>query len=180
MLALAAPVAADGTLVTQPPGQSGNSIVYVSSPGFVNNGTAVNPVSGSNACTDPSCGATLVCNAGLCYSAGSACAVNGCGIPNYGICTVAGCGIPNYGTCTVAGCGIPNYGTCTVNGCVAPAYGCDVNTCGALGYTAAGPIVGVTGNGNIIVYDVRGGTYDTYGRDASGRLCETDSNGSCI
>ncbi len=167
MLALAAPVAADGTLVTQPPGQGGNSIVYVSSPGFVNNGTAVNPVNGTNACTDSTCGGTFACNAGFCYPVGTACAVNGCGIPY-------------YGTCAVVGCGVPYYGTCTLNGCIAPAYGCDVTTCGNLGYTAAGPIVGVASNGNIIVYDVRGGSYDTYGRDASGRLCETDSTGACI
>lgn len=160
MLALAAPVAADGgTLVTQPAGQDGNSIVYVSSPGFVNNGTAVNPVNGALTCTDATCGGTFVCNAGFCYPTGTACTVYGCGIPNYGVCNVYGCGIPYYG-------GVPTAG-------------CNVYACGSLGVTAAGPIVGVDGNGNIIVYDVRGGTYDTYTRDASGRLCEADSTGNC-
>jgi hypothetical protein len=167
MLALAVPVAADGTLVTQPPGQAGNSVVYVSSPGFVNNGTAVNPVNGNVTCADATCGGALVCNGGLCYSAGAVCAVNGCAVPNYGV-------------CAVVGCGIPNNGVCAVNGCVAPAYGCDVTTCGNLGYTAAGPIVGYAPNGDLIVYDVRGGDYETIGRDTNGRYCETDSTGACI
>ncbi|MGI8689993.1 MAG: hypothetical protein ACR2M3_15555 [Thermomicrobiales bacterium] len=170
MLALAAPVAADGSgLVTQPAGQAGNSIVYVSSPSFVNNGTSVNPIS----CADPSCGVNAVCTANACYPAGTICTLNGCGIPNNGVyCNVTyGCGVPvNY-----AG-GVPiNYGGCAFTGCVGQIYG----NGGTLGYTAAGPIVGVDQNGNPIVYDVRGGSFDTYTRGPNGQVCEADSNGNC-
>lgn len=93
------------------------------------------------------------CTANACYPAGTVCTVNGCGIPTIGVCNVAGCGIS---VCAVYGCGGGN-----------------------LGVTAAGPIVGIDGNGNPIVYDVRGGSYDTYTRDANGRVCEADSRGNC-
>lgn len=175
MLALTAPVAADGGgLVTTLPGQDANSnIIVVSSPGYINNGTAVNPIngttingttiSGTTVCTDPSCGA--VCTANACYPAGTVCTVNGCGIPI------------NGGGCTIYGC---VGGTCAVNGCVTTVNGtCSVYGCGTLGYTAAGPIVGVDPNGNPIVYDVRGGGYDTYTRAPNGQLCEADSTGAC-
>ncbi len=173
MLALAVPVAADGSgLVTQPAGQGGNSIVYVSSPGFVNNGTAVNPIS----CGDPSCGVNAVCTANACYPAGTVCTINGCGIPtNGGFCdTNFGSAVPiNYGN------GVPiNYGGCSFSGCAGQFFG-NVAQGGTLGYTAAGPIVGIDQNGNPIVYDVRGGSLDTYTRGPNGVLCEADSRGNC-
>ncbi|GEM_PF-3778626 len=67
MLALASPVTASG-LVTPLAGQDPNSnVIVVSSPGFINNVTAVNPVTnGANFCTDPTCGGTFVCNANGC------------------------------------------------------------------------------------------------------------------
>ncbi|MDQ2786457.1 MAG: hypothetical protein M3Y58_15815 [Chloroflexota bacterium] len=173
MLALAAPVAADGNgLVTQPAGQGGNSIVYVTSPGFANNGTAVNPIT----CADPSCGTNAVCTANACYPAGTVCDANGCGIPNNGVfCNVAnGCGVPiNYGNCAFYGCAGQVYGPGQIYG------NCAAGGCGTLGYTAAGPIVGVDNNGNPIVYDVRGGSFDTYTRAANGQVCEADSHGNC-
>lgn len=182
MLALAAPVAADGGLVTQPAGQGGNSIVYVTSPGFANNGTAVNPINngsvnnGINGCIDASCGGNAVCTVNFCYPAGTICTVNGCGIPNNGfVCDPNfGCGVPiNYGN------GVPiNYGNCAFTGCAGQIYGNGVGG-GTLGYTAAGPIVGVDQFGNPIVYDVRGGSFDTYTRGPNGQVCEADSNGNC-
>lgn len=168
MLALAAPVAADGGLVTQPAGQDGNSIVYVTSPGFANNGTAVNPINngvnnGINGCFDPSCGA--IPNNGV------FCNANGCGtLNNGGFCD------PNFG------CGVPiNFGGCAINGgCFGQFFGnCAAGGCGTLGYTAAGPIVGIDQNGNPIVYDVRGGSLDTYTRGPNGQVCEADSRGNC-
>ncbi|MDQ6833163.1 MAG: hypothetical protein M3008_07175, partial [Chloroflexota bacterium] len=107
---------------------------------------------------------------------------------------VNGCGIPgNGGFCNFNGCGIPiNYGGCTFNGCAGQFFGagqfygggqfygnCVVGGCGTLGYTAAGPIVGIDQNGNPIVYDVRGGSLDTYTRGPNGVLCEADSRGNC-
>ncbi len=180
MLALAAPVAADGGLVTQPAGQDGNSIVYVTSPGFANNGTAVNPINngvanGINGCIDASCGGNVVCTVNTCFPAGTVCNVNGCGIPNNGVfCNVNGCSIPNNGVfCNVVnGCGVPiNVGQFNGN--------CAAGGCGTLGYTAAGPIVGIDQNGNPIVYDVRGGGYDAYTRGPNGQLCVADSRGNC-
>jgi len=175
MLALAAPVAADGNgLVTQPAGQGGNSIVYVTSPGFANNGTAVNPINngvnnGINGCIDASCGGNVVCTANACFPAGTICTINGCGIPNNG-----GFCDPNFG------CGVPiNFGGCAINGgCFGQFFG-NVAQGGTLGYTAAGPIVGIDQNGNPIVYDVRGGSLDTYTRAANGQVCEADSRGNC-
>lgn len=159
-----APVAADG-LVTVVPGQDANSsIIVVSSPGFVNNGTAAVPANINNG--------FAFCTVNACYPAGTVCTVNDCGIPTTGVCNVAGCGVP---VCAVNGCFGP---TCTVNGCIANTcaiYGCGGN----LGVTAAGPIVGVDGNGNPIVYDVRGGSFDTYTRDKNGQVCEADSRGQC-
>ena len=165
MLVLAVPVAADGNgLVTQPAGQGGNSIVYVTSPGFANNGTSVNPIS----CGDPSCGVNAVCTANACFPTGTICTINGCGIPNNG-----GFCDPNFG------CGVPiNFGGCTFSGCAGQFFG-NVAQGGTLGYTAAGPIVGIDQNGNPIVYDVRGGSLDTYTRAANGQVCEADSRGNC-
>lgn len=165
MLTMAVPVAADG-LVTVIPGQDPNAnVIVVSSPGYVNNGTATIPANINNG--------FAFCTANACYPAGTVCTVNGCGIQTTGVCNVAGCGVP---VCAVNGCFGP---TCTV-------YGCVTNTCGIygcgggnLGVTAAGPIVGIDGNGNPVVYDVRGGSYDTYTRDANGRVCEADSRGNC-
>jgi len=171
MLAMAAPVAADG-LVTTIPGQDPNApIQVVSSPGFVNNGTATNPVNGVaisngvNYCTNGACNENVICTQNACYPSGT-------------ICTTTGCGVPFGGVCYVNGCVTANP-ICTINGCVTPAYNCTVYGCGTLGVTAAGPIVGVDANGNTIVYDVRGGSYDTYTRDANGRVCEADSRGNC-
>ena len=161
MLALAAPVAADGsTLVTTLPGQDPNApIQVVSSPGFINTGTAVNPadviVNNGGA----------FCTATACYPAGTVCTVNGCTVPFFN------------GGCTINGCVVPN---CVVNGvnfCAAPF--CTVYGCNTLGYTAAGPIVAIDANGHTIVYDVRGGTYDTYTQGPNGKYCETDGGNTC-
>ena len=142
MLALAAPVAADG-LVTRIPGQDPNSnVIVVSSPAYANNGTAAIPPNINNG--------FAFCTANACYPAGT---------------VIQG----NVG-CTVAGCfpaGAVIQGQCAVNGC------------GTLGYTAAGPIVAVDNNGNPIVYDVRGGTFDTYTTSPNGVVCEADSTGAC-
>ncbi len=154
MLVLAAPVAADGGgLVTQPAGQSGNSIVYVSSPGFVNTGTAVNPINnGGNFCSDPSCGVTI--------NGQTVTFVNGQPV-------VFVNGQPFF----------VNNGQFFQNvGGFAPGNFCGGGFCG---YTAAGPIVGIDQNGNPIVYDVRGGSLDTYTRGPNGVLCEADSRGNC-
>jgi hypothetical protein len=164
MLALAAPVAADGnTLVTLLPGQDPNApIQVVASPGFVNNGTATNPITTNviNAANG-----NVVCTANACYPVGTVCTTVNCGFPVYG------------GGCTIYGCVAAG---CTVNGCIPTVNGaCSVYGCGTLGYTAAGPIVGVDNNGNPIVYDVRGGGYDTYTRGPNGLLCEADSSGNC-
>ncbi len=176
MLVLAVPVAADGGgLVTQPAGQSGNSIVYVSSPGFVNTGTAVNPINnGGNFCTDPSCGVTINGQTVTFVNGQPVVFVNGqpffVNNNNGFFCNVAN------------GCGVPiNYGGCTFNGCIGPGFNgnCAAGGCGTLGYTAAGPIVGIDQNGNPIVYDVRGGSLDTYTRGPNGVLCEADSRGNC-
>lgn len=169
MLALAAPVAADGgTLVTPLPGQDPNApIQVVSSPGFVNNGTATNPIT-TNIINSINNGinGNVVCTANACFPVGTVCTVNGCGIPiNGGVCTFNGCAVSN----------------CVVNGCVVPVVNgaCSISGCGTLGYTAAGPIVGVDNNGNPIVYDVRGGGFDTYTRGPNGIVCEADSTGNC-
>ena len=156
MLALAAPVAADG-LVTRVPGQDPNSnVIVVSSPAYANNGTAAIPANINNGFS--------YCTANACYPPG-------------GVCTVAGCGTPiYYGGCTVNGCAVPN---CAVTACVAPAANCNAYGCGTLGYTAAGPIVAVDNNGNPVVYDVRGGTFDTYTTSPNGVVCEADSTGAC-
>ncbi|MHB8646604.1 MAG: hypothetical protein ACYDAR_12520 [Thermomicrobiales bacterium] len=82
MLALAAPVAADG-LVTPLGGQDPNSnVVVVASPGFINTGTATFPLpNGGIVCADPTCGGTVVCN------------VNGCFVPT---CAVFACNPLGY------------------------------------------------------------------------------------
>ncbi len=131
----------------------------MSSPGYVNNGTAAIPPNINNG--------NAFCTANACYPAG-------------GVCTVAGCGAQFVnGGCNVYGCGAQFVnGGCTVYGCGVPTN-CSVYGCGTLGYTAAGPIVGVDGNGNPIVYDVRGGSFDTYTRGPNGVLCEADSAGNC-
>lgn len=91
MLALAAPVAADSsTLVTPLPGQNPNSnIIVVASPGFINNGTATNPLVNGG----------LSCNVNACYPPGTVCTIYGCGIPATGVgptCTVYSCGTLGY------------------------------------------------------------------------------------
>ncbi len=160
-------VAADTTnnantgLVQRFPGQDAQSpIQVVSSPGFVQSGTQANPFTGQ-----------VVNSAGQVVQYAPA---------NNGNCA-AGCGYygpgyygPGYGY-PVGGYYYGGYGY-PVNGVT---YGPGACGAGYCGYAAAGPIVGYDAHGNPIVYDVRGGTFDTYTTDKNGRVCEADSQGNC-
>ncbi|MCA1667724.1 MAG: hypothetical protein LC793_10110 [Thermomicrobia bacterium] len=155
MLALAAPVAAD-SLVTTIPGQDPSSnVIVVASPGFIANGLAANP-------------ANIFVNNGVPFCTAVAC------FPPGTVCTDAGCTVPFFGGCPATGCATP---ICTAQGCFLPT--CTIYGCSILGYTAAGPIVGFDGSGHAIVYDVRGGTYDTYTIGSDGKYCEIDGGETC-
>lgn len=160
MLAMAAPVGAEG-LVTRIPGQDPNSnVIVVTSPAYANNGTATIPANINNG--------YAYCTANACYPAGTV--IQGNTVCTAVACYPAGTVIQGNTICTVAACypaGTLIQGQCTVYGC------------GTLGYTAAGPIVGVDNNGNPIVYDVRGGSFDTYTTGPNGVVCEADSTGAC-
>jgi hypothetical protein len=162
------PVAADG-LVTTVPGQDPNSPVQVvSSPGFVQNGTAQVP-SGVNGGLYGSpyyyggayygnvgypVGAVPV-NGGYYYFNGQYYDANGnvvSGVPTGVVPVGAYPGYPYVGYCGYAG---------------------------SCGVTAAGPIVGYNGNGSILVQDASNGDVDTYVVDPnSGKYCETDASGN--
>lgn len=152
MLAVAAPVAADGTLVTPIPGQDAQApIQVVSSPGFVNNGTATNPITNTTINGQP---ITFVNGQAVTFVNGQPVTfVNGQPV------------FVNGGQFFFANPGF-----------FVPGATCFGGFCG---YTAAGPIVGVDGNGSTLVYDVRGGSVDAYTRGPNGILCEADSTGNC-
>jgi hypothetical protein len=160
------PVAADG-LVTTVPGQDPNSPVQVvSSPGFIQNGTAQVPngvngglygqyyYGGQYYYSTPGlpAGAYPV-NGGYYFFNGQYYDANGnlvSGVP---------AGVVPVGTYP----GYPYGGYCGVS----------------CGVTAAGPIVGYNGNGQILVQDASNGDVDSYVFDPnSGKYCETDGNGN--
>jgi hypothetical protein len=162
MLALAAPVAADGgTLVTPLPGQDPNApIQVVSSPGFVNNGTATNPftgttINGQTVAVVNGQPVTFINGQPITFVNGQPVIfINGQPV------------FVNNGQFffTNPGVSIPG-GVCVGGVC---------------GFTAAGPIVGFDNNGNPIVFDARGGGgFDAYTRGPNGVVCEADSTGNC-
>ena len=161
MLAVAAPVSADGgTLVTTIPGQDPQApIQVVASPGFVSNGTAVNPITNTTLNGQP---VTFVNGQPVTFVNGQTITfVNGQPVTFVN-------GQPVF----------VNNGQFffTNPGFFVPGTFCGGGVCG---FTEAGPIVGIDGNGNPIVYDVRGGSLDTYTRAPNGQLCEADSTGNC-
>lgn len=153
MLALASPVAADGgTLVTPLPGQDPNApIQVVASPGFVTTGTATNPITGTT------------------INGQTVAVVNG-----QPVVIVNGQPITFINGQPV----FVNNGQFffTNPGVFVPGAFCGGGFCG---FTEAGPIIGIDGNGNPIVYDVRGGGFDVYTRGPNGQICEADSAGNC-
>jgi hypothetical protein len=165
------PVAADG-LVSPVPGQDPQSPVQVvSSPGFIQNGTAQVPTGiNGGLYGSPYYGGQYYyyggpalppgaywVNAQYYYLNGLYYDVNGnlvSGVP-FGVVPVGA--IPGYAYAGYCGIG------------------------GACGITAAGPIVGYNGNGQILVQDARTGDVDSYTIDPnSGKYCETDGSGNAL
>jgi hypothetical protein len=178
-LVSAGSVAADGQPLVQPVGNNDpqSSIVVVAPPGTINAGVAYNPITNSG----PAAGTVIngqpynvyggyavPVNPGvpyLYYTGGQWVPYNGA-YPGYGVPPGA---YPGYG---VPPAGYYGYGY----GYGAP-YGCPY------GCTAAGPIVGVTSGGAIVVNDVQSGdgSDDYYVVDPkTGKYVETDVNGNPI
>jgi hypothetical protein len=170
-LASAVSVAADGQPLVQPIGYNNpqSNVVVVAPPGTINAGVAYNPYTNSGpAATNQVIngqpyniyGAYAVpVNTGvpyLYYTGGQWVPYNG-GVP-YG-------GVP-YG-------GVPYYG--------GYGYGAPVGGC-PYGCTAAGPVVGFTGGGAIVVSDVQGGYIDDYYviDPKTGKFVESDVNGNPV
>ncbi len=168
-LVTAGSVAADGQPLVVPVGYNDPQapIVVVAPPGTVNAGVAYNPITN----TGPAAGQVINGQPYTVYGGVYAVPVN-YGAPY--LYYTGGQWIPYNGAFPYYGGAFPGYGYGYGYG-----YGAPVG-CG-YGCTAAGPIVGVDGNGSVVVYDVRGGTDDIYQvNPATGKYVEVDANGNPI
>lgn len=166
-LASAASVAADGQPLVQPVGYNNpqSNIVVVAPPGTINAGVAYNPYTNSGPA------ANTVIN-GQPYNVYGAYAVPvNTGVPY--LYYTGGQWVPYNGAVPYGG--VPYYGYGYGYGYGAPGgcpYGC----------TAAGPVVGFTGSGAIVVSDVQGGGIDDYYvvDPKTGKFVESDVNGNPV